>query len=152
MTLPVSRNTTYAAGAQVKSVDMNAIQDEIIALFGSRNLSFGVGNATGQIANSSVNIDLPLKAGDRITAFRVYGTDNGTNRFTCTLIKINLATGATTTVGTATSAGTAGAKYAEVTGLAETQVATSRYLLSVSGPSNGGACYGGYVAVDWPPA
>jgi hypothetical protein len=34
MTLPVSRNTTYAPNAQVKSLDLNAIQDEIIRLYG----------------------------------------------------------------------------------------------------------------------
>jgi hypothetical protein len=32
MTLPTSRNTTYAAGSQVKSADLNDLQDQIIAL------------------------------------------------------------------------------------------------------------------------
>jgi len=32
MALPDTRNTTYAPGSQVKSVDLNAIQDQIIAL------------------------------------------------------------------------------------------------------------------------
>lgn len=33
MSLPLSRNTNYAAGSQVKSADLNAIQDEIIAAY-----------------------------------------------------------------------------------------------------------------------
>lgn len=32
MTLPASRNTTYAAGSQVKSADLNAIQDCIVGM------------------------------------------------------------------------------------------------------------------------
>jgi hypothetical protein len=38
MSLPTSRNTTYAPGSQVKSADMNACQDGIIALAGPRTL------------------------------------------------------------------------------------------------------------------
>jgi len=41
MPLPQTRNTTYAPGAQVKSVDLNAIQDEIVKLYPrTRSLDF----------------------------------------------------------------------------------------------------------------
>lgn len=41
MTLPISRNTTYAPGAQVQSADLNAIQDEIVKVYPrTRNLDF----------------------------------------------------------------------------------------------------------------
>lgn len=40
MALPFSRNTTYAAGSQVKSADLNAIQDAFVAHH-SRPLHFG---------------------------------------------------------------------------------------------------------------
>jgi hypothetical protein len=36
MTLPASRNTTYAPGSQVNSADLNAIQDQIVAVNATR--------------------------------------------------------------------------------------------------------------------
>lgn len=46
MTLPLSRNTTYAASAQVKSADLNDIQDQIIGgLHGSLEQTYGLEDA-----------------------------------------------------------------------------------------------------------
>lgn len=39
MALPVSRNTTYAAGSQVKSADLNDLQDWIVDAFGDQVLA-----------------------------------------------------------------------------------------------------------------
>lgn len=93
MALPTTRNTTYAAGSQVKSVDLNAFQDEIITLHTqvfSKTLVvpaiIGTGDAAADWVKHASNeyfesvgsagiLKIPLvglRRGDRISAVRTY--------------------------------------------------------------------------------
>lgn len=52
MSLPASRDTTYVPGTQVKSADLNDIQDQIVALNASRSRSLWI-PASSMIASSA---------------------------------------------------------------------------------------------------
>ncbi len=56
MALPTSRNTTYAPGTQLKSADLNDIQDKIIHLAGDGQMDFPL----------SVNAGLDVPSGESI--------------------------------------------------------------------------------------
>lgn len=97
MALPTSRNTTYAASSQVKSVDLNDIQDQIIAdhtdLVAAESLLYGTrtvwihgcdGQLTGPSGgflctpngftdtnNGSVNYAIKVPTGARLLDIRV---------------------------------------------------------------------------------
>lgn len=89
MALPLTRNTTYAADSKVKSVDLNDIQDEIIALWAGQH-----GDVVEVIAPAAAHVDancaysfsgryiastgtaqcdfpLPVRTGDRIKSFTI---------------------------------------------------------------------------------
>lgn len=95
MPLPTSRNTTYAPGSQVKSADLNALQDEIIEgghgdkillipatdfmvnpaaaaanynAAASANHGWTSDNTNGQTVEAAIR----LHVGDRISSLRVY--------------------------------------------------------------------------------
>lgn len=72
MALPDSRNTTYAAGSEVKSADLNDIQDQIIAL---DNVQEKVIIAPGHFINEPGDLadiqQTQIKLGDGIGATRV---------------------------------------------------------------------------------
>lgn len=55
MSLPTSRNTTYAAGSQVKSADLNAMQDQIV-LIHARTLSGIQSEAIGSSGSDNLAI------------------------------------------------------------------------------------------------
>lgn len=93
--LPLSRNTTYSPGTQVKSVDLNDIQDQIIALHSDANLSENVSlhygrteSANWSIGSSgrwsalgagTVQVPLPVHESRTLTAVRmVYLRGGGT--------------------------------------------------------------------------
>ncbi len=98
MALPLSRNTTYSPGSQVKSADLNDIQDQIIAgSHGERRIALGAGDwdpgwvtnmslvslaaaggggnavvaRTGSTAAFAARWRVPAKAGDRIKAWGI---------------------------------------------------------------------------------
>jgi hypothetical protein len=54
MSLPLTRNRTYAAGSQVFSTDLNAIQDEIVALQTGGPAHVGVLTATSAVVSGHV--------------------------------------------------------------------------------------------------
>ena len=102
--LPRSRNTTYAPGVDIKSADLNDLQDAVIAgKHGARRLMIppstmrplsgaeyisthrwrGVGTA------SIVNADLPLSLGDHLRGITVHGRTTG-GRMSMRLIERSL--------------------------------------------------------------
>lgn len=96
MALPLSRNTTYAAGSQVKSLDLNAIQDAIIALAAARSIAFpmkpyctndaagtitfanDLGSAVFSAASVIGKFTFPLNAGQTLTGFKFSALGNTT--------------------------------------------------------------------------
>jgi hypothetical protein len=70
MALPDSRNTTYVVDAEVKSVDLNALQDEIIKHHGWANVDL-VG-ATANNARFSFSDRSPV---ERSTGFSISGDE-----------------------------------------------------------------------------
>lgn len=95
MALPLTRNTTYAPGSEVKSADLNAIQDEIIAIHeDTRELPISVhgGQSIDDVTGTPVPMlpgnsslvsstttarrwrgDIRLPVGARLLAVTVYG-------------------------------------------------------------------------------
>lgn len=71
MALPASRNTTYAADVQIKSADLNALQDFIIALYAERLIAPAIGwtgGTTPVFANGGV---FSITGGGSIWAFPI---------------------------------------------------------------------------------
>ena len=109
MTLPLSRNTTYASGDPIHGNDLNMIQDAIIAgQIGASELSLHPFSGEADFANwntsdgayivsaaaASFNIGIPLKVGDRIKSIKVkvYGEAPNTADITAvTLYKLTSA-------------------------------------------------------------
>lgn len=124
MALPTSRNTTYAAGSQVKSADLNALQDQFIG--GKHPLmtlqvspaafraGAGVGAVTYSLGETSqastVYMIAPIvvPVGTRIVGVRIYGKDSATgpSKFMGVFAESNPLTGATLIASTPISAGT----------------------------------------------
>lgn len=99
MALPTSRNTTYAAGSQVKSADLNDVQDKIVdihvdGVHGDRYKSVGgwipynwstatagrnltTGAFDGNAGSGSLSLDLGLAEGDRIKSAACYTYGDG---------------------------------------------------------------------------
>lgn len=104
MALPTSRNTTYAALSQVKSVDLNAIQDAIVehkrpsvprsmspygGMVTAGTWTFSANHITSGGAGAEFRASLFLEAGDRITAFQFAAFGDGAADAT---YQVNLAT------------------------------------------------------------
>ena len=129
MALPTGRNTTYSAGVQIESADMNDIQDSIIAQ-GHGEVTLPIPAAAGQAsiaagewqftpalpavvatwwegtsigaANVTVHFPLPLIVGDRILAVRAFIQDTaGVHKLTLRLSENVLLGGTSTERGTA---------------------------------------------------
>ncbi len=105
MALPISRNRTYSSTSQVASVDLNDIQDQIIALsngaHGSRTLVLfplaatwdpyvdggwdtvsadGIEAGTGAYGAEqrpmTLHVPIPLRVGDRLLSVKIYGRES----------------------------------------------------------------------------
>lgn len=119
MSLPTSRNTTYAAGSPILSADLNDLQDQIVNLETKRIATYtrhipAVGGATFDGTNwtrvvasgwvtatvlspGDVFIQIPTLESDIITAVRGYiqqGTATA-GAMSMRLVQVNLSTGAT---------------------------------------------------------
>ncbi len=102
MTWPATRLTTYAPNSQVKSADLNAIQDSLIALYVSRTRKIsgfegvvaelggggpsweqqsGSGYMESISGDSLLTFGLGLNVGDRVTAVRFRWRATGTADF-----------------------------------------------------------------------
>lgn len=132
MSLPVSRNTTYAASSQVKSADLNDVQDQICTLHSRLNDprtlvipyaagmdGFGSGldpNFLGYIQTTAAAVwvmPISLDDGRQITAARVRIRSHNVNTIAATLR--HAIDGANTTDASATSATGAGASDVTLT-------------------------------------
>lgn len=100
MALPTSRNTTYAAGSQVKSADLDDIQDQIIALeahrhddrvlvIGPPQAAFAAGASDEYIASGGAaetfKLEIPLLVGDQIKSIDCYVKGGGGTTHTARL-------------------------------------------------------------------
>jgi hypothetical protein len=119
MPLPASRESTYAPGSQVKSADLNAIQDQIITAHFHGNRSFEVHAAGGQGTNAAISaangyllssgagvwwIPMRFNVGDRIRSLVVRGDDSGSS-LTMQLYQISSAGVRTSVAGPSPSSG-----------------------------------------------
>lgn len=154
MALPTGRNTTYAAGVQVKAADLNDVQDCLIGgKCGEVRLELGAGMgvsaywtltsclpptgadfwlapATSDVA---VSFTLPLRVGDRIRAVYAYVQDTtGGNKVTLRVGKQTMTSDACAEVGTADqSAGDASKQTLAVGSLTETITAGVAYVATI---------------------
>lgn len=109
MSLPTSRNTTYAAGiSQVKSADLNELQDLLVQLYGPQKITLGSsagqsaqwsfsppsGSAVGLwLAPSSAGVvgwQIPVAAGDRIRSIKALVRDTGAETVELKIFKSDL--------------------------------------------------------------
>jgi len=133
MTLPISRNTTYAPGSQVRSADLNAIQDQIVALTqphrrhippcsGANSIGSGIfGNAgawQSAAGTDLLTVPLMVNEGERITRVDVRLNPNGATAMTCTLRRHN-EDGSTTNVTSQNSDTSGNLQTVSITGLSE---------------------------------
>lgn len=128
MPLPSSRDTNYAVGADIKSADLNTIQDCIIAgkhgalvkvldaadfepgAVGTATLTQGTGGGWEYSAGTpAVYAGLSLVEGDRIDAVDVYGYEDGSSSYTAKLYIRDLTDGSMTQIGGTKTSGTTGA-------------------------------------------
>lgn len=112
MALPLTRNTTYSNPSQVKSVDLNDVQDQIISIYagkhGTRRRTFkasagqqvvgtgGTWDAAGAWNSGATgdvfHVPLVVDQGERITAFYARVDPAATGVITVELRKYNWAT------------------------------------------------------------
>lgn len=115
MALPTSRNTTYAPGTQIKSVDLNALQDDDInglhgyiwlpiEPFHAAHMVTGTSNYSSNTwvleANAQIIFRLPLVDGHKLRYIRVHGMDTADNLIRVGLIHQLADYSGTATVGT----------------------------------------------------
>jgi hypothetical protein len=175
MSLPTSRNTTYAAGSQVKSADLNDLQDCIVdSIHSDRVLMLGA--AAGQSAPGEwvyysgittttarwkptaqgdvALFPLPLRAGDRIRSIAGYIKDTTSKVIGVRLYKTVGSTAVTTTPTSETSsAGDASVQVIEVTAIDLTVADGDLYSIAVRQVSDTFTtteCYGASVTFDRP--
>lgn len=123
MALPVSRNTTYAPGSQIKSADLNDVQDKIIDLNGrfdaeETSILGGKGSGSGatfasdgsitSATTGTLKIPIELPVGTEITSVDVVGLRTGAANPTYGLHETVNSTGATSVI--ATVAGTSASR------------------------------------------
>lgn len=170
MALPLSRNTNYVADAEVKSVDLNALQDSVIAglhgattriiLPSEAQMVIGAfpavagdfwtnanGDRTGNVGH--VVIPVPLLVGEVITAVKVRGADvDATHKFYGQLFVRDIVGTARTAKSTQIASSGAGAIQAidltNITAIA--LVAGYRYEIDFVVDAGAGAYYGFYSA------
>lgn len=155
MALPTSRNTTYAAGSQVKSADLNDLQDKVIDEYTYRKAlrtrkvhwsagiqdpeEFGTvlwdavsSGTSGYIQTNSGGqlshwyMPIDLEVGQRLRAVRARVRTHNTEWITLSVKRLN-GDGTETVLGTDNSTTGSGVIYENVTvtGLTETVVAGS---------------------------
>jgi hypothetical protein len=175
MTLPASRNTTYAAGSQVKSADLNDIQDCIIsskqvartmligAAEGMSSQAVGtplVFSTTGSSWSFGASVEFlffPIRAvtGDRITGWKLFlnKTSNGSGIITGVMQKVDQSTGTITSIGSsnANSLNNPGSTTVSITGLTETATIGFYYFVRVQDNGvTGDSCRGCEITFDRP--
>jgi len=174
MTLPASRNTTYAAGAQVKSADLNDIQDCIISskqaartmLIGAPEgmssqsvgtpLSFSTIGRSWSFGTSVEFLFFPIRVitGDRVTGWKLFlNKSSATGTITGQMQKVEPSTGTITSIGSAAtnSANNPGFINLPITGLTETATIGFYYFVRVQGGGvTGDQCYGCEITFDRP--
>ncbi len=119
MALPTSRNTTYDIKSQVKSVDLNDIQDKIIDLWAGKHgdvtewvsaqdannasaatLGWKIEEASNTFymipdkASAKLVITLPLKVGARLKEVHAHCYDNSSDTVSLSVYKQSVANGA----------------------------------------------------------
>ncbi len=133
MTLPLSRNTTYAPSAQVKSADLNDIQDQIVTLHSRAiravNISPAIGFSRHDLQSAEVSsqsgavgsigaggdsfwtVPLDLREGDVVDKIEVRGLepDGGGEAFILQLFETVLGT-STQQIGDTITSGTTNAE------------------------------------------
>ena len=134
MALPLTRNTTYAAGSQLKSSDMNDLQDKLIdehfdgdgkvsAMAGVQTTGAGgtfdaEGSWTAGALSDVFSIPLTVRPGVRLVAVRARITDDAASG-TVTMDVRKSTDGSSASLGTDVSAGDGAAQDLAVTGLTE---------------------------------
>lgn len=136
MALPLSRNTTYAAGAQVKSADLNDIQDKIVDNYfvQPRRMPAGAGyeggtGTAGTLDDAGTHapgattkwfvVPFELKPGTRLTEVRARVKDTSTGGGTVTLDVRKSTDGSGASVDTDVSAGDGSVQTLAVTAMTE---------------------------------
>ena len=164
MTLPTSRNTTYAVGVEIESADLNDLQDMIIGgKHGSvvRQIAGHVIAASGSFVATAGGysvgdvigmIDLPTQTGEIITAVTVYLKDSGTV-YTYQLKELVMTTEAVTAMSDimTSSGGSANQSLAATTVVATATAAGTRYFLEVDTGSATARTYGVEYTVEHAP-
>lgn len=161
MTLPLTRNTTYAALSQVKSADLNAIQDcivsgkhgtktEVIPLIGITQTAVAPTNTISLTNPNFVVIPFRIPVGSRITAIRVGCIDSATGptKLQCALYDISLGGASPGTLSTA-SAGTGAQQTIQVTGLTSDVAAGHVYGVYVARSTGTATCTINNVEIDY---
>ena len=161
MSLPSSRNTTYAATSPVKSADLNLIQDCIIGgKHGTLTKQVGISpscpgyaNASG-IATSggalSSGMIIPLHVGDRIATVRAYVNDNATGPTKVRLQFGKINAGAFVQLATVLSSGLGGDQTLTLSALAKTLLTGEMCAIIVDNFGGGaGSCKAYFCEVDY---
>jgi hypothetical protein len=165
MALPFSRNTTYGVGSQIRSADLNELQDAVVAgkngaLIGSDSalkafIQSGFafadvgGNPILQLAASAsggVYFAIPLRVGDRLSAVRVICQHSGgvANQITAALVRQTAVSGnasATNTVLVSATGIVATTNLQTITltpGSPETIAAEETVIVQINGANSAG--------------
>lgn len=126
--LPYRRNTTYAVKSQLKSADLNAIQDSLVALWNGAHAAetlsipasaVGMDDSTASftrgagsmvwLAGHNAVASVPLAKGERIQGVRAYVADTSGSTIGVSLASTDH-TGTVTPIAGATSSGAGGAQ------------------------------------------
>jgi hypothetical protein len=166
MTLPLSRNTTYTAGAQVKSTDLNDLQDAVIngrhglitiripaSLGCAQNNTIAWSLDAGGVAGAPFpqwSVPLTIAAGDRIVAIRARLQDSATGPTKLTLITTKSVDTTETGFGGAgtLSAGTGAWQTLSRSALNETVAAGTSYYATLLLSTGTAACHLQWIEVD----
>jgi hypothetical protein len=166
MTLPLSRNTTYTAGAQVKSTDLNDLQDAVIngrhglitiripASLGTPQSnavawSFDAGGVAGT-PFPQWTVPIPVVQGDRIVAVRARMQDSATGPTKLSLITTKSVDTTETGFGGSAvlSAGTGAWQTLTKSAVNETVVAGTSYYATLLLNTGTAACHLQWIEVD----
>lgn len=163
--LPYRRARTYSALSQVKSADLNAIQDTLrYGRHGKRTktiagAAFVQASGTthdytsgGELRGTPVNAlgSLGLNVGDRILEVRVYLKDSATGPTTVRMTLASTTTaGVQTPIANVTSAGSGADQTLSLTGLSTTITAANGYALLMATISGSAQSTIRFVEIDY---